>query len=254
WTDGTTEVTTEKNVKVGGGVTFSEENADVCDTLKAGTVRWTGEDFEGCDGNAWLSLTFAPAPEVPTVTTATGRVWMDRNLVASRVAQSIDDAEAFGGLYQWGRATDGHEIIDPPSETTGTLSSGSTPGHNKFIMSDGDWMATPDPRRWQAVDGINNPCPPGFRVPTMDEFNELLKEVGSPRPSSEALFNSKYRMVTGVERDHADGTIDTWSSTGYWTSTPGSTTTSAMNYAVVLVRFLQDDIAQGYHVRCISEE
>lgn len=39
----------------------------------------------------------------------TGRVWKDRNLGASRVATSVNDVEASGDLYQWGRATDGHE-------------------------------------------------------------------------------------------------------------------------------------------------
>jgi len=34
---------------------------------------------------------------------------MDRNLGASRVATSSTDSAAYGDLYQWGRATDGHE-------------------------------------------------------------------------------------------------------------------------------------------------
>jgi hypothetical protein len=28
-----------------------------CDSTIAGTIRWTGTDFAGCDGTAWLSLT-----------------------------------------------------------------------------------------------------------------------------------------------------------------------------------------------------
>ena len=40
---------------------------------------------------------------------ATGRTWMDRNLGASRVATGNTDAEAYGDLYQWGRAADGHQ-------------------------------------------------------------------------------------------------------------------------------------------------
>ena len=46
--------------------------------------------------------------EIPTVTSA-GQVWMDRNLGAVRVAQSMDDYQAYGWLYQWGRLADGHE-------------------------------------------------------------------------------------------------------------------------------------------------
>ncbi|MCX8486231.1 MAG: hypothetical protein ORN53_03470, partial [Crocinitomicaceae bacterium] len=37
----------------------------------------------------------------------TAKVWMDRNLGASQVATSSNDAASYGDLYQWGRATDG---------------------------------------------------------------------------------------------------------------------------------------------------
>ncbi|MCP4487519.1 MAG: hypothetical protein GY820_09420, partial [Gammaproteobacteria bacterium] len=42
----------------------------------------------------------AALPRIPTVTTSTGQVWMDRNLGASRVAHSITDEEAYGDLFQ----------------------------------------------------------------------------------------------------------------------------------------------------------
>lgn len=38
------------------------------------------------------------------------RCWLDRNLGASRVANSYDDSQAYGYLFQWGRANDGHQI------------------------------------------------------------------------------------------------------------------------------------------------
>ena len=70
--------------------------------------------------------------QVPTVTSA-GQVWMDRNLGAYRVAQSVDDYQAYGWLYQWGRLADGHE--DRGSDTTATLSNGNVPGHDDFITA-----------------------------------------------------------------------------------------------------------------------
>ena len=70
--------------------------------------------------------------EIPTVTSA-GQVWMDRNLGAARVAQSVDDYFAHGFLYQWGRLADGHE--DRGSDTTATLSNGNVPGHDDFITA-----------------------------------------------------------------------------------------------------------------------
>jgi hypothetical protein len=59
--------------------------------------------------------------EYKEVTSSTGRIWLDRNLGATRVAKSSADASAFGYLYQWGRLSDGHQ--KPSSATTNTLSS-----------------------------------------------------------------------------------------------------------------------------------
>jgi hypothetical protein len=50
-----------------------------------------------------------------TVIGANNRIWMDRNLGATRVATSNSDEEGFGDLYQWGRNSDGHQI-----KTSGT--------------------------------------------------------------------------------------------------------------------------------------
>ena len=61
---------------------------------------------------------------------------MDRNLGASQVATSSDDAASYGDLYQWGRGTDGHQIRT--SATTTTLSSADVPGHGNFILSYND--------------------------------------------------------------------------------------------------------------------
>jgi hypothetical protein len=50
-------------------------------------------------------------------------VWLDRNLGATQVATSFDDSAAYGDLYQWGRAKDGHEDRTRNS-TSATLTSG----------------------------------------------------------------------------------------------------------------------------------
>jgi uncharacterized protein (TIGR02145 family) len=116
-------------------------------------------------------LTFSPPLEGEVFSPTTGRVWMDRNLGASRVATSINDKEAYGDLFQWGRAADGYEKCN--SLTTALRSSGDTPGHDRFIISNGsapNWRTSQSINLWQGVDGINNPCPAGFRIPTQSEW------------------------------------------------------------------------------------
>jgi len=70
-----------------------------------------------------------------------GRYWMDRNLGASRKAQFLRDTLAYGDVFQWGRAADGHQLIDDITTSTELVSSGQQPNHNAFIFNkkNADW-------------------------------------------------------------------------------------------------------------------
>ncbi len=55
-------------------------------------------------GEVTVNGTMTVNGEVKTaaVSSATGKIWMDRNLGASQVAISSNDAAAYGDWYQWG--------------------------------------------------------------------------------------------------------------------------------------------------------
>ena len=123
-------------------------------TFVGGAPAWTGQQTVGEVENP-----------------ATGKTWMDRNLGASQVATSSTDEDAYGDLYQWGRAADGHQVRT--SGTTTTLSNSDTPGHSNFILAPitpYDWRSPQNDNLWQGVSGTNNPCPSGFRLPTLAEW------------------------------------------------------------------------------------
>jgi uncharacterized coiled-coil DUF342 family protein len=73
-----------------------------------------------------------PTVIVDVTNPITGKIWMDRNLGATKVASSYDDSQSYGDLYQWGRGNDGHQCRN--STTTSILSVTDQPGHGDFII------------------------------------------------------------------------------------------------------------------------
>jgi uncharacterized protein (TIGR02145 family) len=112
-----------------------------------------------------------PTAIVDVTNPTTGKTWMDRNLGASQVAGWSTNSPAYGDLYQWGRNSDGHQCRT--SFVTGTMSSDDQPSNGYFIdpySSPYDWRSPQNNNLWQGVNGINNPCPSGYRIPTEIEF------------------------------------------------------------------------------------
>lgn len=144
---------------------------------------------------------------VNTVTSATGRVWMDRNLGALRSALNKADPDAYGALFQWGRLNDGHAWRS--STTTPTRSNTDVPGHDSFITVSTipyDWRTPQNDNLWQGVSGVNNPCPAGFRLPTGAEW-EIDRASWSSNDAAGA-FASPLKLVLAGFRHYDNGTLE----------------------------------------------
>jgi hypothetical protein len=126
---------------------------------------------------------------------------MDRNLGATQIATSSTDAASYGDLYQWGRGTDGHE--KSTSGTTSNLSSTDIPGNVNFILAQSDWRSPQNNTLWQGVNGINNPCPAGFRLPTAAEWT-AEKDSWSSNDAKGALA-SPLKLPMAGGRDFSNG-------------------------------------------------
>lgn len=190
---------------------------------------------------------------VPTVTSATGRRWMDRNLGASRVATSMDDEQAYGDLYQWGRRTDGHEKIT--SGTTTTLSSTDKPSHSKFILAPAapnDWRSPQNNNLWQGAGGVNNPCPAGFRVPTANEWQEEIDSWSSQDDAG--AFASPLQLPLAGFRDFNVGALNGKGSISfYWSSTVDGSAAKMLQFdngGAFVGGFSR---ANGQSIRCIKD-
>src|SRR5574344_230045 len=188
------------------------------------------------NGTAWVTVAAGGEGQmlsfvggVPTWTTvvgptdvynpATSKIWMDRNLGASQVATSSTDAAAYGDLYQWGRATDGHE--SRTSGTTATLATSDTPGHGNFITtgsSPWDWRSPQNDNLWQGVSGTNNPCPSGYRLPTEAEWNAERTSWSSNNAAG--AFTSQLKLPVAGNRNGSFGSLSYVGSSGnYWSGT-----------------------------------
>ena len=154
----------------------------------------------------------------------TGKTWMDRNLGASRAATSSTDEEAYGDLYQWGRAADGHQVVRT-SGTTSALSDSDTPGHGDFILapdSPRDWRSPQNDNLWQGVNGTNNPCPPVYRLPSEVEWQEERESWSSN--DAAGAFGSPLKLPVAGFRSRSDGSLRSVGSLGsYWSSTVDGT-------------------------------
>ncbi|MDX9749180.1 MAG: FISUMP domain-containing protein [Paludibacter sp.] len=187
-----------------------------------------------------------------TITSPTGKVWMDRNLGASRVATSSTDDQAYGDLYQWGRGTDGHEKRS--SQTTSSLSSSDTPGHGNFItVSSGnyDWRSPQNNNLWQGENGINNPCPEGFRVPTAAEW-EAERAYWSSY-SSAGAFASPLKLPVAGSRNYSSGWLKLDSFGFYWSVTVSGKDTQSLLFDGGNAYMYYNRRAYGFSVRCIKD-
>jgi hypothetical protein len=201
-----------------------------------------------------------------TVVGANGKCWLDRNLGASRVAVSSTDHLGYGDLFQWGRAADGHQSITWSNSSSGvvgttttTLSNTDIPGYGNFIRSSGttsspfgDWRSPQNANLWQGVNGINNPCPSGWRVPTQAELSAELLSWGSSNAAGAMASPLKLPLVG--TRNFGGGQIQNAGiTTSYWSSTVSGTSTNALSIISSGSSIRASVRAAGFPVRCIKD-
>jgi hypothetical protein len=182
----------------------------------------------------------------------TGKIWMDRNLGASQAATSSADALAYGDLYQWGRGNDGHQCRTSP--TTITLTSADQPANGNFILASNspyDWRSPQNVNLWQGVNGVNNPCPSGYRIPTEAEFN--AERLSWSSLNSAGAFASPLKFPMAGSRNYSDGLLYDVGTFGYCWSSGVSSTSSSLLYinsnSGIMFTYYR---SQGFSVRCIK--
>ena len=241
-----------QNMKITGG---SPGVGKILTSDATGVVSWQYPPGSGSGSGNTVAVT-----AVSSILSTTGKVWMDRNLGASRRAQSATDCMAYGQLYQWGRSNDGHADIVWTSGTVGTPVNGITsnlsttdyPNDNLFITSSADWRSTQNNNRWQGVAGTNNPCPLGYRLPTITELTAEFTAYSIT--NSATAFASPLKFILPGYRHGQDGLVEAVGNVGvYWSSTLSGT--NAFYRDIMTSNTTQSIgwLAIGASVRCLKD-
>lgn len=176
--------------------------------------------------------------DIIDVLSPTRRKWMDRNLGALRVATSMTDTQAYGDLYQWGRRADGHQCRN--SQEISIISNTTTPSHGNFITT------TSNPFNWTTsntnlwINDLNNPCPCGYRVPTLQEWQQEISAWTN-------AYDSVLKLPKSASRGYDGDLMDV---SYYWTST-----TNGSNSQIIKTDGTYSSMGRGFGaaVRCIKE-
>jgi uncharacterized protein (TIGR02145 family) len=225
--------------------------------------------FDACEGG----LTPGPesdCPFIPPFLTAdetivkdvsnptTGETWMDRNLGAYSAARSSTDCWAYGNLYQWGRASEGHEYRSSGGTSTNATTAVpnlGNPWDGLFVIEGDppfDWLTPQDNTLWQVATGTNNPCPGGYRLPTEAELDAERTSWGSN--TSAGAYGSPLKLSMTGSRYYSSGNVLSVGDNGnYWSSTVNGTESRYLNIVSDNAQIYSTERANGHSVRCIRD-
>lgn len=204
------------------------------------------------------------------VTGEDGKIWLNNNLGAdysninkasfnpNQQAIERTDFHAYGSLFQWGRAPDGHELVTWSSTTSGTAkyltttTKSDNPPNALFIKGSGNWRVTSNSALWESATSTNNPCPAGYLVPAyaaLLNYMEIGETINSLTSLNEVLrvTSSGYRMNTGPVLGSWGGMM--------WSGTSDGVSAYAVQGSLGTDYNLDDDVIAkiwGHAIRCIK--
>jgi len=188
-----------------------------------------------------------------------------KNMTAEQQAAHTNPEDLYGDLYQWGRMADGHEkrtspaIAGPVSALDGNgQPTGAAVG--SFILSDSDWRTPKNDNLWGYPKTAQDPCPPGWRVPTKEEWdavvlNNTLTWQSSPVPGRRispdgGTTTTLFLPAAGFRFNFNGGSFIGIGTGGYyWSNTTGIEMALALQHSSTALR----DRADGISIRCIAE-
>lgn len=199
--------------------------------------------------NVSIRAEFVAPPEQGVM--INGVVWATRNV--DMPGTFTDRSHSPGMFYQWGKKI-GWSAADPMINSAGSAA----------------WSDTPVMLEWNEA---NDPCPDGWRVPTVNEQATLLhnnmvaKEwVSLPvngytfidKVSGASIFlpaaGNRNSTTDGTMAGNGDGRLDKVGTNGrYWSSTPNADHSISLYFNSAGADHFYAHRSHGYSVRCVHK-
>jgi len=190
------------------------------------------------------------------------KTWLDRNLGANEVCNGSNKEACRGDFYQWGRLTDGHEKFDSNTQDENPHTFPYTISNMFEISDEGafDWLTSDgsDDNSGFVQDRIdvwsglrsNLVCPNNWRVPTIDEIDNMFDKNNITDANS--ALSSKFKLGLTGYRDNNGNYID--NNKGYlWSVSTQDNNSIAKSYKDSAVSKSNAYRATGYPIRCIKK-
>jgi hypothetical protein len=184
----------------------------------------------------------------------TGKVWLDRNLGASRVCTKFDDEQCYGDYYQWGRDADGHEKESNTNYDSriSDLISSSNFIIDSYEWTDDDSSGTIRSANWSKIDGTFV-CPIGYRVPTLTELEAETINLSGFDNRNDA-FESFLKFPSAGEHKNSSGLMNQQGVFGaIWSSSISGQNSGRIYFTSNGSGFNYRSRSYGFTVRCLKD-
>jgi hypothetical protein len=127
------------------------------------------------------------------------------------------------------------------------------PANGNFILAPNspyDWRSPQNNNLWQGVNGVNNPCPSGYRLPTNVELE--AERASWSQNNSAGAFASPLKLPLAGYRNYDNGSLNVDGSGYYWSSTVNGTLAFSLGFVSGNANVLNLNRAEGFSVRCLK--